>query len=187
MSAPLIICITVKTSTGSFKKYFFIYHLITHVSLASHFIWESNKHKLITYIILLWKLPYEWKCNSWWNCDKTLEETTKHRSRNRNSQFGLFGPVLRATTTAVWMAAPVQNILDTPSYIQFTYLSNRQATGWTVLGSNPGGGEIFRTCPDRPWGPHSFQYNGTGYREYKAVGAWRWPLNLYYSLGLKTQ
>ena len=21
---------------------------------------------------------------------------------------------------------------------------------WTVRGSNPGGGEIFRTCPDRP-------------------------------------
>jgi hypothetical protein len=26
----------------------------------------------------------------------------------------------------------------------------RLAMGWTVLGSNPGGGEIFRTRPDRP-------------------------------------
>jgi hypothetical protein len=34
------------------------------------------------------------------------------------------------------------------------------ATGWTVRGSNPGGGEIFRTCPDRPWGPSSLLYNG---------------------------
>ena len=34
------------------------------------------------------------------------------------------------------------------------------ATGWTVRGSNPGGGEIFRTCPDRPWGPPSLLYNG---------------------------
>jgi hypothetical protein len=25
---------------------------------------------------------------------------------------------------------------------------------------NPGGGEIFRTCPDPPWGPPSFLYNG---------------------------
>jgi hypothetical protein len=33
-------------------------------------------------------------------------------------------------------------------------------TGWTVRGSNPGGGEIFRTCPDRPWGPPSLLYNG---------------------------
>jgi len=34
------------------------------------------------------------------------------------------------------------------------------ATGWTVRRSNPGGGEISRTCPDRPWGPHSLLYNG---------------------------
>ena len=36
----------------------------------------------------------------------------------------------------------------------------RLAAGWTVRGSNPGGGEIFRTCPDRPWGPPSLLYNG---------------------------
>ena len=29
-----------------------------------------------------------------------------------------------------------------------------------VQGSNPGGGEIFCTCPDRPWGPPSLLYNG---------------------------
>jgi hypothetical protein len=48
--------------------------------------------------------------------------------------------------------------------------------GWTVCGSNPGGGEIFRTCPDRPWGPTSLSYNW--YRVIpggKAAGAWRWP------------
>ena len=28
-----------------------------------------------------------------------------------------------------------------------------------VRGSNAGGGEIFRTCPDRPWGPPSLVYN----------------------------
>jgi len=31
---------------------------------------------------------------------------------------------------------------------------------WRVRGSNPGGGEIFRTCPDRPWGPPSLLCNG---------------------------
>jgi hypothetical protein len=36
----------------------------------------------------------------------------------------------------------------------------RLATSWTVRGSNPGGGEIFRTCPDRPWSPPSLLYNG---------------------------
>jgi len=32
--------------------------------------------------------------------------------------------------------------------------------GWAVRGLNPGGGEIFRACPDRPWGPPSLLYNG---------------------------
>jgi len=36
----------------------------------------------------------------------------------------------------------------------------RLATGWTVRGSNPGWGEISRTCPDRSWGPPSLLYNG---------------------------
>jgi hypothetical protein len=31
----------------------------------------------------------------------------------------------------------------------------RRATGWTVRGSNPNGGMIFRTRPDRSWGPPS--------------------------------
>jgi hypothetical protein len=35
----------------------------------------------------------------------------------------------------------------------------RLATGWTVRGSNPGEGEIFRTYPDRPWGPPSLLFN----------------------------
>ena len=46
--------------------------------------------------------------------------------------------------------------------------------GWTVRGSNPGGCEIFRTCPDWPWGPPSLLYNR--YRVFpggKAAGAWR--------------
>jgi len=34
------------------------------------------------------------------------------------------------------------------------------ATGWNIRGSNPGGGEIFSTCPDRPWGPPSLLCNG---------------------------
>jgi hypothetical protein len=36
----------------------------------------------------------------------------------------------------------------------------RLTSGLTVRGSNPDWGEIFRTCPDRPWGPPSLLYNG---------------------------
>jgi hypothetical protein len=45
-----------------------------------------------------------------------------------------------------------------------------------VRGSNPGGGKIFRTRPDRPWGPPSLLYDGYRvFRGGKAAGAWRWP------------
>ena len=39
------------------------------------------------------------------------------------------------------------------------FLYCHAATGWTVQGSDPGGGEVFRTRPDRPWGPPSLLYN----------------------------
>jgi hypothetical protein len=54
--------------------------------------------------------------------------------------------------------------------------SRRLATGWTVRESNPVRGEIFRTCPDRPWGQLSLLYNE--YRVFpwgKTGGAWCWP------------
>jgi hypothetical protein len=36
----------------------------------------------------------------------------------------------------------------------------RLYTGWTVRGFNPGGGEFYRICPYRPWGPLSLIYDG---------------------------
>jgi hypothetical protein len=50
------------------------------------------------------------------------------------------------------------------------------ATGWTVRGSNPGEGEIFRTGSDRPWGPPTFLCNGYWvFPGGQATGAWGWP------------
>jgi hypothetical protein len=47
-----------------------------------------------------------------------------------------------------------------PQYISFVGgVAQRLSTGWTVRGSNPAGGEVFRTCPDRPWGLPSLLYN----------------------------
>ena len=59
-------------------------------------------------------------------------------------------------------------------------------SGWTVRGSNPGGGEIFRTSPDLPFDPPSLLYNG--YRVFpggKAAGAWRWPPTHIYRRGYR--
>ena len=40
-----------------------------------------------------------------------------------------------------------------------------------IRGSNPGGDEVFRTCPNRPWGQPSLLYNG--YRVFPGVKSGR--------------
>ena len=42
----------------------------------------------------------------------------------------------------------------------YLYIIIELVRGWTFPGWNPGGGEIFCTCPDQPWGPPSLLYNG---------------------------
>jgi hypothetical protein len=42
----------------------------------------------------------------------------------------------------------------------FCGIEDMLLVSWTVRGSNLGGGEIFSTRPDRPWGPPSLLYNG---------------------------
>jgi hypothetical protein len=46
---------------------------------------------------------------------------------------------------------------------------------WTILASDPGGGEILRTRPDRTWGQPSLLSNGqrVSFPEDKAAGVWR--------------
>ena len=41
--------------------------------------------------------------------------------------------------------------------------------GWTVRGSNPGGGDIFRIRPGRPWGPPNGYWV---FSEGKTAGEW---------------
>jgi len=48
----------------------------------------------------------------------------------------------------------------THTWAGIAQLVQRLATGWTVRGSNPDWGVIFRTRPDRPWGLPSLLYNG---------------------------
>ena len=45
---------------------------------------------------------------------------------------------------------------------------------WMVQGSNPSGGEIFHTHPEKPRGPPSLLYDGYWvFPGCKAAGAWR--------------
>jgi len=52
----------------------------------------------------------------------------------------------------------------------------RLATGWTARVSNSGGGEIFRSRPDRPWAlPNRLCKRYLVFPRGKSAGAWRWP------------
>jgi hypothetical protein len=57
----------------------------------------------------------------------------------------------------IWWAGIVQSVWQV-------------AAGWMVRVSNRGGGRIFGTRPDRPWGPPSVYRLVPGS---KAAGAWR--------------
>jgi hypothetical protein len=70
-----------------------------------------------------------------------------------------FAITLKATSKfyapAGWPETSV--VLMTPTFCSNLYDSLRIGN---VRGSKPGGGEIFRTRPDRPWGPPSLLCNG---------------------------
>jgi hypothetical protein len=118
-----------------------------------------------------WNPMIEWSARR-----KDLYLTT-HKTHNRQTSMSRAGfeptipaserPQTRfldrpATGIGVWLWTD-----KTPLYSELLFgvawefgLLHRAPTGWTVRGSNPGGGKIFRTCPDRPWGPPIFLYNG---------------------------
>jgi len=72
----------------------------------------------------------------------------------------IYSTVPRVNTP--WIFSSLQFLLDRVA--QTVY---RLAMAWPVRRSNPVGGEIFRTCPDRPWGTLSLLYNG--YRVFPGV------------------
>jgi len=59
-------------------------------------------------------------------------------------------------------------------------IADRYGLDGPSIESRLGGGQIFCTCSDRPWGPPSLLYNG--YRVFpggKASGVWRWSPTPY--------
>ena len=62
-----------------------------------------------------------------------------------------------------------------PEWAGIVQSVQRLATGWTVLGSNPGGGEIFRTRQDPALGhtPPPIQWVPGLFAGDKAAGVWR--------------
>jgi hypothetical protein len=62
----------------------------------------------------------------------------------------------------IWVNTVFRNVchIQVLPRLQTGYFLNQLATGWTVWGSNPGGGKIFHTHPDRAWGPPSLLHSG---------------------------
>ena len=57
-----------------------------------------------------------------------------------------------------------------------TITSEVQLQVLPTYGANPGGGQIFRTRPDRPWGPSNLLYNRYRFCPGgRAARAWHWP------------
>ena len=77
------------------------------------------------------------------------------------SEASPFVPLVRATTSP-WSEVNLgYSITHADSTVYLRLLSDiRLATRWTVRRSNPSGGKILRSRPDRPCGPPSLLYNG---------------------------
>ena len=77
-------------------------------------------------------------------------------------------PALCVECFEIWASQPPGNLRACPglSWDCFTFVGpvaqsvQQLVTGWTFRGSNPGGGEIFHTCPDVLCGPANLLYNG---------------------------
>jgi hypothetical protein len=94
------------------------------------------------------------------NIDKTGQVRFNVRTRNFLMNTNCYRPSLNRSRLTLGICR-VYIVFSWAAIAQSVY---RLATGWTVRESNPGGGEIFRSRPDRPWGLPSLLYNG--YRVY---------------------
>jgi hypothetical protein len=66
----------------------------------------------------------------------------------------VYTPFSKHSNDTLMLQLRFTDVLNTP-WTGIAQSVQRLATGWTIEGSNPGGGEDFRTRPDRPWCPLS--------------------------------
>jgi hypothetical protein len=89
----------------------------------------------------------------------------QQRLRFEYSHIHIAVLVVSDTGTSLCCVAYVRSITASETFLAL-YLSNSVVrdsvviTGWAVRGLNPGVGEIFRTRPDRSWGPPKSLYSG---------------------------
>jgi hypothetical protein len=79
-------------------------------------------------------------------------------------------PDLPWCTSVIWISPLMIRGVIVYKWARWLSWYSDWATGWTVWGSNPSGGEIFCICPDLPWGPPSLLCNG--YRVFPGGKVW---------------
>ena len=104
--------------------------------------------------------PFFKKMKLAWQFFRKKSCTKFHKNPTKGLVAGLSHTHLHIYARTDCCGLHIRISLYTPQEIAL--LVQRLAKGWTVRGSNPSGGEIFRTRPDRPWGPRSLLYMGTG-------------------------
>ena len=119
-----------------------------------------------------------------WNWRRRQQVSPKRRYYSIKWRDVILGRNVLSDLTEMWPWT-VEHIVFIYAFIYFRLLFIyllwagiaqsvwRLNTGWTVRGSNPGEGKIFRTWPDRSWGPPNLLYNGYWvFLGDKAAGAW---------------
>jgi hypothetical protein len=94
-----------------------------------------------------------------------ISDSKRYRSIPKTAHFQITSPFRQPT----FSPRDCGKLSDSPKFVGHIL----QGTGWLVWGSNPGWGEIFHTCPDRPWGPPcllSNMRNGSLSRGYSGRG-----------------
>ena len=100
---------------------------------------------------------------------------TQHEGRFGMRNLGVCAKIGTITLFLVNVFRKIKH----PFFVKYNFSARAgiaNATGWTVLGSNPSEGKIYRNRPGRSWGPPSLQYNGYWvFPGGKTAGTWRWP------------
>ena len=88
------------------------------------------------------------------------QDIFKNRVQNGKEILGLLFQNLNGSWPCTEDYENRTNTYEDTSHTSIAQSVQRLVTGCTVRGSNPGGGQIIRTRPDRPWGPPSLLYSG---------------------------
>ena len=103
-----------------------------------------------------------WKSRLWLKIDARLDRIEIFHFSLRTGAVWEYNDYLHNPMKPKWTLWRNTLVLDVTVWAGIAQSLQLHASGFTVWGSNHGGGEIFCTVPHRPWGPPSLYIMGTG-------------------------